>query len=50
MKITGITVIFTYEDGKIQDVRDYLPNHISEGLEYMADCWQQDEEDEEDEE
>ena len=42
MKITGITVIFTYEDGEIQDVSDYLPNHISSDLEVFADCWEED--------
>ena len=50
MKITGITVIFTYEDGTTQDVSEYVPNHISSDLEVFADYWEEDEEDEEEEE
>jgi len=52
MKITGMTIIFNYENGKSQDVSSYIPNHIWSDLENFADVWQEDEEEveEEDEE
>jgi hypothetical protein len=46
MKITGISVIFTYENGEIQDVSSYVPMGIYSDLENFADCWQEDEESE----
>jgi hypothetical protein len=49
MKITGITVIFTYANGDTIDVSEYVPAGIYNDLENFADCWQEDEEDEEDE-
>ena len=51
MKITGMTVIFTYENGETQDVSGYIPDSICRDLEDFADFWQEDEEEvEEDEE
>lgn len=49
MKITGISVIFTYEDGNIEDVSNSVPAGIYSDLEYFADCWQEDEKESEDE-
>ena len=51
MKITGMTIIFNFENGDSQDVSSYIPNHIWSDLENFADVWQEDEEEvEEDEE
>ena len=47
MKITGMTIIFNFENGDSQDVSSYIPNHIWSDLENFADVWQEDEEDEE---
>jgi len=44
MKITGMTIIFNYENGKSQDVSSYIPNQIWSDLENFADVWQEDEE------
>lgn len=46
MKITGISVIFSYEDGTIEDVSNNIPEGIYSDLEYFADCWQEEEESE----
>jgi hypothetical protein len=40
MKVTGITVIFTYENGEVQDVSKYLPRNVDADLEDFADCWE----------
>jgi len=51
MKITGMTIIFIYENGETQDVSSYIPDSICRDLENFADFWQEDEEEvEEDEE
>jgi hypothetical protein len=47
MKITGMTVIFNFDNGEHQDVSSYVPAGIWSDLENFADCWQEDEEDEE---
>ena len=44
MKITGMTIIFNFENGDSQDVSSYIPNHIWSDLENFADVWQEDEE------
>ena len=44
MKITGMTIIFNFENGDSQDVSSYIPNHIWSNLENFADVWQEDEE------
>jgi len=50
MKITGMTVIFTYENGETQDVSSYIPDSICRDLEDFADFWQEEELEEEEEE
>lgn len=50
MKITGISVIFSYENGEIEDVSSYVPMGIYNDLENFADFWQEkDDEENEDE-
>ena len=53
MKIKNIEVIFTWEDGTVNDVSCYLPEYTSRALEDFADYWEEkysdDEEEDEDE-
>jgi len=50
MKIKGISVIFTYEDGEIVDVSSYVPVGIYSDLENFADCWQEEDDEENEDE
>jgi len=49
MKITGMTVIFTYENGETQDVSSYIPDSICRDLEDFADFWQEEDLEQEEE-
>jgi hypothetical protein len=40
MKIKSIEVIFTWEDGKTDDVSSYLPDGTNRDLEDFADYWE----------
>jgi hypothetical protein len=50
MKITGMTVIFNYDNGEHQDVSSYVPASIWSDLENFADYWQEGEVNEEEKE
>jgi hypothetical protein len=49
MKVTGITVILTWEDGTINDVTNYLPAQTFRSLECFADYWEEKHNDDEEE-
>ena len=46
MKITGMTIIFNFENGESQDVSSYIPDSICRDLEDFADVWQEEDEEE----
>lgn len=41
MKIAKIEVVFTWEDGSINEVSSYLPDGTNRDLEDFADYWEE---------
>ena len=47
MKIKTISVVFTWEDGTVNDVSSYLPIQTWDALECFSDYWEEKYNDEE---
>ena len=41
MKIKTIQVVFTWEDGTVNEVSSYLPSQTWESLELFSDYWEE---------
>jgi hypothetical protein len=41
MKIKTIQVVFTWEDGTVNEVSSYLPSQTWEALELFSDYWEE---------